>query len=209
MGTNGRAILRDNGKRLLFSSGIGALFNAQGVCPDYCYDAFRLQWSFCDEGFIDGGQNGAARTYDDPSEVSASPWTIFNEGFKIRLDFEDDDNCMNHNPYIQSAQAFCKIIVPQTMIMTISWAGEGETESTFGEQMRIYLNRYNLITSAHSPGGQLGCAGGMAPIVSTPAPPQQRSLWRGQHELLVTASTNSNMYHFGAWYEWDISFTPA
>ncbi|MBP8954795.1 MAG: hypothetical protein KBI47_20565, partial [Armatimonadetes bacterium] len=66
----------------------------------------------------------------------------------------------------------------------------------------------NLVGSAHAPGGGQGCAG-MGPVVSDPPPPQQVLLTRGVHTLTITASTNDPLYHFGAWYRFDLTFEEA
>jgi hypothetical protein len=59
------------------------------------------------------------------------------------------------------------------------------------------------------PGGGLGCDGGMAPVVSDPPPPQQVTLQPGTHTLFIDATTNDPLYHFGAWYRFDLSFADA
>ena len=49
----------------------------------------------------------------------------------------------------------------------------------------------------------------MGSVVSDPPPPQQVFLARGIHTLTITASTNDPLYHFGAWYQFDLSFANA
>jgi hypothetical protein len=86
----------EGGKRGVLPGGKSAVYNAEESCPACCIE-FSQTWSFTDVGFIDGGQNGAYRAYDDPNDVPASPWTILNGGLGLRLDWEDDKNCRNHN----------------------------------------------------------------------------------------------------------------
>ena len=140
--------------------------------------------------------------------MPASPWTILNEGLSLRLDWEDDWNCCSHNSYTQSATATCEIVVPRPMIMTMAWSGMGETQDPDYELMSLYVGT-DLIGSAHAPGGGLGCEGGMAPVVSDPAPPQQITLQPGTHTLFIDATTNDPLYHFGAWCRFDLSFEEA
>ena len=206
MGTPGKSVVVKGGKRGVLPGGKSAVYNAEGTCPDCC--EFSLTWSFTDEGFIDGGQNGAYRTYDDPADVPESPWTILNDGLSLRLDWEDDGNCMNHNPNPQTVTATAKIFVPRSMLMTITWSGMGETQDPNYELMSLYVDG-NLVGSAHAPGGKLGCAGGMAPVVSNPPPPQQVTLTPGTHTLFIDATTNDPLYHFGAWYRFDLTFEEA
>jgi len=207
MSTSGKAVALASGKRGVLASGKAAVFDAEGRCAACCIE-FAQRWSFTDRGFIDGGQDGAFRAYDDPDDVPASPWTILNHGLGLRLDWEDDWNCMNHNPYRQVATATCQITVPKAMIMTVSWSGMGETQDPNYELMNLYVDG-GLVGSAHAPGGQLGCAGGMAPVISDPPPPQQVTLQPGTHVLFIDATTNDPLYHFGAWYRFDLSFAPA
>jgi hypothetical protein len=110
------------------------------------------------------------------------------------------------NPCTQTATA--TIMVPRDMIMTVSWSGVGETQDPWYDVMSLSVDG-NLVGSAHAPGGGLGCEGGMAPVVSDPPPPQQVLLTRGVHTLTITASTNDPLYHFGAWYQFDLSFANA
>jgi hypothetical protein len=189
------------GGKILFVDG------AIAMDPACCCVQFAQAWSFTDSGFIDGGQDGAFRAYDDPGDVPASPWSIINDGLSLRLDWEDDDNCQNHNPYTQYATATCQITVPRDTIMTVNWSGMGETQDPWFELMSLYVNG-NLVGSAHAPGGGQGCAA-MGPVVSDPEPPQQVFLPAGTHTLFIDATTNDPLYHFGAWYRFDLSFQEA
>jgi hypothetical protein len=172
-------------------------------CVD-CQAEFSQEWTFTDTGFIDGGQDGASRSYDDPSTVAASPWSISNEGRTVRIDWEDDDNCQNHNPYTQSGTATATITVPQDTIMTVSWSGKGETQDPGFELMDLSVDG-ELLGEAHAPGGGQGCSA-MGDVISDPAPPQEKLLTAGTHTLTINATTNDPLYHFGAWYQFDLSF---
>jgi len=207
VGAPGKSVVVEGGKRGVLLGGKSAVYNAEESCPACCIE-FSQTWSFTDIGFIDGGQNGAYRAYDDPNDVPASPWTILNGGLGLRLDWEDDKNCRNHNYNTQTATATAEIIVPQDTIMTVTWSGMGETQDPNYELMSLYVDD-DLVGSAHAPGGKLGCAGGMAPVVSNPAPPQQVTLTPGTHTLFIDATTNDPLYHFGAWYRFDLTFAEA
>lgn len=203
MGAPGKSVVVSGGKRGVLLGGKSAVYNAEETCPACCIE-FTQQWSFTDSGFIDGGQNGAYRAYDDPADVPASPWAILNNGLGLRLDWEDDQNCRSHNPYTQYATATCQITVPKAMIMTVNWSGMGETQDPNYELMSLYVNG-NLVGSAHAPGGQQGCSP-MGPVISNPPPPQQVLLNPGPHTLYISATTNDPLYHFDAWYRFDLTF---
>jgi hypothetical protein len=203
VGAPGKSVVVEGGKRGVLLGGKSAVYNAEETCPACCIE-FTQQWSFTDSGFIDGGQDGAFRAYDDPADVPASPWSILNNGLGLRLDWEDDQNCRSHNPYTQYATATCQITVPKAMIMTVNWSGMGETQDPNYELMSLYVNG-GLVGSAHAPGGGQGCAG-MGPVISNPPPPQQVLLNPGPHTLFIDATTNDPLYHFGAWYRFDLTF---
>jgi len=206
MATPGSFVARNAGTAGSFGvlpSGAIALFGASGNCPSCCIE-FTQDWSFTDAGFVDGGQDGAMRFYTDPASVTASPWTIFNGGLGLRMDFEDDKNCRFHNLHTQVATATGIITVPVDMIMTVDWSGLGETQDSNFELMSLSVDA-NLVGQAHAPGGNQGCAP-MGPVVSDPPPPQQVTLTAGAHTLDISATTGDARYHFGAFYQFDLSF---
>ena len=90
--------------------------------------------------------------------------------------------------------------------MTVSWSGQGETQDPDFELMSLSVNG-QLVGSAHAPGGGQGCEGGMGSVVSDPQPPQQVILAAGEHTLSISATTNDPLYHVGAWYRFDLSFS--
>jgi len=136
--------------------------------------------------------------------VFASPWTILSGGLGLRLDWEDDNNCAGFNPNTQRASATAIITVPVDTIMTVTWSGLGETQSAAFDLMSLFVND-ELVGSAHAPGGGQGCAP-MGPAVSDPPPPQQVLLTAGEHTLFIDATTRDNLFHFGAFYQFGLSF---
>lgn len=218
MGVPGKTVVQASGKVGILPSGKTAIWDAEGECPTCCGGVtFSSSWLFTDTGFINGGQDGAARgPYADPSLVSASPWEILAGGFKLRLNWEDDYNCADppHNPYTQGATATATIVVPEPMIMTATWLGMAERQDPGGTTEEVFeymeLSVGGLVLGrAHSPGGGFGCEGGNGPVVSDPAPPQSIALLAGTHTLFISATTNDQYYHVGAWYQFSLSFVPA
>ena len=199
----GKCVVLESGRLGMLDTAKLSMFNADGQCASCCIE-FTQAWSFTDVGFIAGGQNGAARAYNDPADVPASPWTILNDGLGLRLDWEDDNNCRNYNPNTQSATATAIITVPVDTIMTVDWAGLGETQVPNFELMSLSVDGA-LVGSANAPGGGQGCAA-MGTVVSNPPPPQQVTLTAGEHTLAITATTNDPLYHFGAFYQFGLSF---
>lgn len=213
MATPGSTVVRTSGKLGVFPGGQLVAFNTAAECPACCDGdtdiGFAADWLFTDIGFIDGGQVDAFRSYSDPGDATASPWTVQNGGFALRLDWEDDINCAGHNPFSQQATARGTITTPVAVIMTVDWSGIGETRSTGFEQMQIAAAG-QFVGSAGSPGGagDFEC-GPMAPVISDPELPQEVMLTAGDHGIVINAFTNDANYHTGTFYEFALSFREA
>jgi len=182
-----------------------------GVAADQVAVALKtpLDWLFTDSGFIAGGQDGEYREYNDPSEVEESPWSVLSGGRKLRLDWEDDDNCAGYNPYTQTATAKWEFSVGRDTTLRINWAGVAEVQDENYEVMDVKVDG-DVVGSAHAPGGGQGCSS-MAPVVSDPNPPVEVLLRADEnpHTIYIYACTNDQLYHFGAWYEWWFEFEEA
>ena len=184
--------------------GVPTLLNEDEFFECCCVE-FTQAWMFTDLGFIAGGQNGAYRSYGDPSSVPASPWSITPTERTLRLDWEDDYNCKGYNNNVQTATATAIITVPVPMTMTVSWTGMGEVQAYQFELMKLYVDDA-LVGAAHAPGGGDGCDP-MGPVVSDPAPPHTAILTPDEpHVLFVDATTADALYHWDAWYQFQITF---
>ncbi|NLF33164.1 MAG: hypothetical protein GX591_20045 [Planctomycetes bacterium] len=226
----GERTLLPAGTRLIASAGPQALC-APGA-PPCCLWWWEVAWCFWDLGFIDGGQAGQRRPtpitgYPPPDDCyvlgtfPAEPWSLHHGGLTVRLQFEDDMNCADHNPYTQTAEARATIGIGADTILGVDWFGRGETQDPGYEEMRLTVQQLEpvvgpalLVGRAHAPGGGLGCAP-MGAVVSDPPPPHELLLTPGRWLLRLWASTNDPLYHFhadgdsGAFYEAALSFRPA
>lgn len=184
--------------------------NAIAMGPDCCCGATleecTVDWAFRDAGFIDGGQDGALREYENPGDVTASPWTEYTSPIGLRLDWEDSydwrccgEGCATHNPNTQYADATGTFTLAQAGYLRIEWEGMAEQEDSGFERMQIWIDG-ELVAQAMSPGGKLGCAP-MAPIVSRPPGPVCFYLQAGEHTILVEATTYDPLYHVGSYYK--------
>jgi alpha-tubulin suppressor-like RCC1 family protein len=191
------------------------------IASSYAASDPLSSWSFTDDGFISGGQNGAHREYMDPSSVPASPWSYRStDHHSLRLSYENDNNCANYNPYTQSGTAVATVTAQCPIRMYVSWSGQGETQDSNYELMNCYIDG-NFVGQAHAPGGGLHCEGGMGPVVSFPPPPQYVDMsphWEGTppdeiltvtlHTLSIDSTTNDPLYHTNAYYQFDLTFVP-
>ncbi len=166
-----------------------------------------IVWTFTDEGFIAGGQNGAFRIYTDPTMVASSPWTVSSDALTLRISYENDCNCAGYNCYTQSGTARAMVFAAlcSTARMNIGWTGLGERQLPDYEKMSLFVDGVQ-VAYAHAPGGNLGCPGGVGPVVSVPAPPEYFDLPIGLHELLIQATTQDDKFHIGAYYQFAINF---
>ena len=190
-------------------------------------------WEFSDQGFIYGGQSGALRTYTGGKvglvdTVAESPWTILKVRPSLRLDFENDGLCPlrhldgrggNYNTQIATAQTTINLPIAATLQIKITGMAETEDpqepEFLVFERMELYIDDMETpVATGHSPGGGLGCEGGMAPVVVEPSGTITVNLSAGAHILYIWASTVDYAYHWrgsapmatdGTFYQFDIS----
>lgn len=190
-------------------------------------------WEFSDQGFLYGGQLGALRTYSGGKvglvdTVAESPWTILKVRPSLRIDFENDDLCFtrhldgrggNYNNQIATAQTTINLPIAATLKITITGMAETQdpqgTTFLFFERMELYIDDMGTpVAIGHSPGGGLGCEGGMAPVVVEPSGTITVNLSAGVHILYIWASTVDERYHWrgsapmatdGTFYQFDIS----
>lgn len=211
-----------------------------------CFVAFVDNWEFSDTGFVDWRQalgtpdkNSYTRTYDDligniltttesspqagaqvGDQVLHSPWSLSNGGFTVRVDFEDDNNCVaprgtpttaGYNPNTQSAGATATINVVGSVDMTVDFTGLAERQDTGFENLTLTVDKGTgsevVVATATSPGGNLGCPGGNGPVVLTSGSnPVTVNLGSGDHTLTVDVTTSDPLYHINAYYQIAMSF---
>lgn len=181
-------------------------------------------WAFTDEGFVDGGQDGAGRSYGSPSTVLSSPWSFVTpDRLGLRLDWENSANCQDgYNGHTQTATAVAVARAERDIVLTINWSGMGELQDSDFELMKFHIGECDLggnlvagealVGSAHAPGGGQGCgsaeAGYVGPVVSDPPPPQTITLEAGKYyRLRIEATTNDPYFHTGAWYQFTLGFS--
>lgn len=181
------------------------------IGPCSCCTGSLINWIYTDEGFVLGGQNGAPRSYALPGSVAASPWLIAAAGLSLRCTFENDANCTAqhgppNNPFTQRATATATLTLPVATVMTVAWSGLGERQSPGFDVMNLLVNNVQQ-ASAHAPGGGQGCAP-MGPVVSNPASPVVVMLGVGTNTFLVQTSTQDRLFHYGSYYQFDLTFNP-
>lgn len=170
---------------------------------------YVIPWAFTDVGFIAGGQEGALRSYTNPSAVASSPWSYAAVAGSVglKMAFENDFNCLEYNPNTQTGTASATLTnntgTPQ--VVTVNWVGLGEQQDFNYEKMSLYING-SLVGTAHAPGGGLGCAP-MAPIISNPLPPVQFVFPAGEtYDIYVYVTTNDGLYTGpNAYYQFTLS----
>ena len=169
-----------------------------------CLGEAAFQWFFSDSGFILGGHSGAERKYDDPNEVSFSPWRVFNAGTRLKFFFENSSGCGNDsNPNAQRGQATTSFALLAESFLIISWSGKGETVDPGYERMDIAVDN-GAVISASSPGGGGGGGGGCTVgdvQANVNSPFQTPRLSVGLHNINVSMNSVDSAYHHNAFYD--------
>lgn len=139
----------------------------------------------------------------------------------LQFTLEDDSNCdvgkteefQLWNPHTQSGTAHCRIRVSEEGLsrMLVSWGGEGETNSTHERLSFEYKLAENAdyipFDSARSPGGGLGCAGGVDDVVSDFVGSPFLDLIPGAlYDIRVTFTSHDSLFHNGAFYQFFLTF---
>jgi hypothetical protein len=133
------------------------------------------------------------------------------------MDFENDDNCRDkhgppNNPNQQIATAEAVIALGCPTRLRINWCGVGERHQPLNFELMTMHVGEDLLADAHSP-GDLGsrCEAGMGPTVprgGSPVPPQERGLPTGMYILRIRTDTTDQLFHFGAYYEFELRLQP-
>ena len=137
---------------------------------------------------------------------NGNPWTVSNGGSRLRVDLEDSANCGGANSNTQSGTATATIeVVGADVALGLAFSGIAERQDTGYENISFYLDG-NLVASATSPGGNLGCEMAAAVVTYHVAPPY--ILTAGLHTLEVNFSSGDPLYHVSSYYQADFTCNP-
>jgi hypothetical protein len=143
-------------------------------------------------------------TVDNP--CNATPWEITNANLTIRYNITNSVNCGGTCGSSQSGTATATITVGGNDVnMGLDFDGLGELQAPQFELITFKLDGVQ-VADAHAAGGNLGCE--MGPVVKTftQAPPYFLAA-NSVHTLLIEFTTADPLFHVGAFYEVDLSFT--
>jgi hypothetical protein len=170
--------------------------------PTFTFDS---DWNLTDKGAVASGHNGTERSYTHTTIPSGGLWSYSQDGYSLRIDWEDSSNCGGNNSNIQETTANVSITASQEEPIYINWRGIAEKHDTGFESVAVLIDG-NLIGEATSPGGQQGCE--MGEIISTNNYPDGYTLTPGQHNITIIGNTGDGQYHRDAYYEFLFSTTP-
>jgi hypothetical protein len=138
---------------------------------------------FCsDAGWVKDAQNGAAWTGDE--------WTL-------RISFQDSGNCGGPNNFTQFGTATRTVCLNGPARLTVHMVGRVERQDFGFEYGEARVNGM-LICSGGSFGEGLGCA--MADNTADGT----IDLTPGEHLVELYANTNDQLYHVGAYWEFQM-----
>jgi hypothetical protein len=149
---------------------------------------------------------GLSWTTTVSNPCNSAPWTISNNNSTIRYDIEDSVNCGGSCANTQAGTATANITVGASAVdMDLDFEGIGEFQAANFEKISFRLNSVE-VARANAAGGGQGCV--MGPVVKTfiTSPPYRLNA-NTQYTLFIDFTTNDAMYHVGAFYEVDLSFT--
>lgn len=180
----------DGVTRILFNSCLvpGNIVPIDITCEPPVCNIEDINWSFTYNGTLNG-----------------NPWVVSNSGLSIRYNVEDSLICGGSNSNTQFGTAIATIITGSgnPVTLDINFDGVAELEQSGSESLNISLNN-NIIASATSAGGNLGCS--MGPIIKTIIPLQQNLTPNQTHELRIEFTTVDELFHVGAYYDINLIF---
>ena len=137
---------------------------------------------------------------------NAAPWTISNNNSTIRYDIVDSVNCQGTCADTQAGTATATITAGASDVdMDLDFEGIGEFQAANYEKISFWLNGVE-VARANAAGGGLGCVMGAVVKTFITSPPYRLNA-NTQYTLFINFTTNDAMYHVGAFYEVDLSFT--
>jgi hypothetical protein len=137
---------------------------------------------------------------------NATPWQITNSNLTIRYNITNSVNCGGTCSSSQAGTATATITVGASDVnMGLDFNGIGELQASQFEIIKFNLDGVK-IADAHAAGGNLGCV--MGPVVKTftQAPPYFLAA-NSVHTLFIDFTTADPLFHVGAFYEVNLSFT--
>jgi hypothetical protein len=137
---------------------------------------------------------------------NATPWVISNSNLTIRYNITNSVNCGGTCQSLQAGTATATITVgAKDVYMGLDFDGIGELQASQFEIIKFSLDGVQ-IADAHAAGGNLGCA--MGPVVKTFTQPSPYFLAANSvHTLFIDFTTADPLFHVGAYYEVQLSFT--
>jgi hypothetical protein len=140
--------------------------------------------------------------------LDGNPWAITTGGNSVRFNVEDSANCGGLNGQTQGGTATATIQTgDQAVLFSLAFSGIGELQDTGFENISFFLDGV-LLAEATSDGQGLGCA--MGPVLSTfftsfPILLAANTVYTFE----IDFNTGDSLYHVGAFYQIDLTFSPA
>jgi hypothetical protein len=173
---------------------------------------YNYSWTECNTSSTPGtcDINWNTSSYDVIAGVPVTVdnrWVVSNNGQTIRINVEDSVECGGTNNYVQNGIATATIdVVGDDFNLDFNFSGIAEKELSGYESIIFTLND-ELLATATSPGGNLGCE--MGPVISTFYLPPPYTLRSGnQYILKIEFTTGDNHYHKDAYYQADFTCSP-
>ncbi len=135
-------------------------------------------------------------------------WVVSNQNTKIRYNISDSSNCGGTCPITQQGTAIANINTGSSnILMNLQFEGKGELQAAGSFERIEFLLNTVLLARGSSAGGGLGCAPA-GPIVKQVIVPGPYLLEANtSYQFRINFTTGDALFHVGAFYEIDLSFT--
>jgi hypothetical protein len=117
----------------------------------------------------------------------------------VRISFEDSANCGGSNALTQHGTATRRVCLDVPMRLTIQMVGLVETQNAGFEVAEARVDG-QLVASGSSFGEEGGC------VMRETSDQGSIDLAAGEHLIELSASTNDELYHVGAYWEFTFSW---
>lgn len=135
-------------------------------------------------------------------------WVISNQNTRIRFNVSDSANCGGTCDITQVGVATAIIQTgSQNILMDLDFEGLGEAQAAGAfERIEFRLNN-TLLARGSSAGGGLGCAPAIPIVKEILVEGPYNLLPNTQYEFRINFTTGDRLFHVGAFYEINLSFT--
>lgn len=167
-----------------------------GLFPNFTFDS---PWEFEDVGYNNMPSFG--RSYDQNTLPVGAFWSVEDDGYTLRVDWEDSINCGGTNGQVQHANATVNITATEAQNIGFDWEGLVENSAgTAAEEFQIYIDGVEIASATNANTAMSDSCTMVAPVI-TDLYPSGYPLTTGSHVITIVASTRTNLFHTDSYFK--------